>query len=115
MVDRERVVCRPSGPLSFLVETSIVAPDGKVIHQQKRDAAEQRRAEESAQRRLSETGYDGDPRSLVCWAAARKCENKPFSWPPPPNNTPLERSLRAARMMAEYNRMFVPACALPGK
>jgi hypothetical protein len=114
-IDRERIVCRPSGILYFTVENTIVAPDGTVIYRQGRDAAEERRKVEAAWENgsiRSNIGYGDDPRSLICWAAARKCEAKAFSWPPPPNKTPLERSERADRMRAAYYLMFVPACKL---
>ena len=113
-IERERIVCRPEGPLSYRVETTLVAPDGKLIDRQAFEPArERRKSEEQEMRRPgSMLGYHPDPISLVCWAVARKCEDKPMSWPPPRNETPLEYSERAARMRAEYNRTFVPRCTL---
>ncbi len=57
--------------------------------------------------------YGPDPRSLVCWAAARKCDGKDFTWPPPPNLAPLDNSARAAAMRKAYAAGFAPACRLP--
>jgi hypothetical protein len=103
--------------LYFRVESTIIDPDGTLIVRKTFDPAKERlKAEASAKemRAISRmpVGYGSNPRSLVCWAAARKCEGKDFSWPPPPNKTPLEYSERATRMQAEYNRMFVPTCVL---
>ena len=116
-IERERVVCGPEEMLYFRVESTIVGPDGTLIVRKTFDPTEERlKAEASAMemRAISRmpVSYGSDPRSLVCWAAARKCEGKDFSWPPPPNKTPLEYSERATRMRAEYNRMFVPTCEL---
>jgi hypothetical protein len=116
-VDTERVVCREDGMLSYRVENKILSSDGKTLHQQVFNAAEERvRAEDRAQAfsqafpRLSPLGPNAP--SLVCWAIARKCEGKEYRWPPPPNNAPLEHSERAAKMRADYNRLFVPHCQL---
>jgi hypothetical protein len=116
-IDRERIVCGAEDTLSFRVESTIVAPDGALIFRETFDPAKQRLKEETRKKEMRAAfprpvSYGHDPRSLVCWAAARKCEGKDFSWPPPPNKTPLEYSERATRMQAEYNRMFVPACEL---
>jgi hypothetical protein len=116
-IDRERIVCRPENMLSFMVESAIVAPDGTGILRETLDPAEERLKAEESDKKMRAVfrtpgGYSPNVRSLVCWAAARKCEGKDFSWPPPPNNTPLEYSERATRMRAEYNRMFVPTCEL---
>ncbi|KXO72951.1 hypothetical protein AYJ56_17310 [Brucella anthropi] len=56
--------------------------------------------------------YGSDPRSLACWAAARKCANEAFTWPPPPNRTPLEYTEEARKMNEDYNKTFVPTCIL---
>jgi hypothetical protein len=114
LIDRERVVCRPDGPLSYLVETTLVAPDGKLINRQtlEPDRERHKSQEREARRSGSRLGYHPDPISLVCWAVARKCDDKPVSWPPPRNEAPLENSERAARMNSEYDRMFVPRCTL---
>jgi hypothetical protein len=114
LIERTRIVCRPEGPLSYRVETTLVTPDGKLIDRQTFDPDRERRTSEEQEKRWSgsRAGYHPDPPSLVCWAVARKCDGKPMSWPPPPNETPLEHSERAARMNAAYDRMFVPRCAL---
>jgi hypothetical protein len=100
-VERERIVCRSHGELSYSIETSIVAPDGKLLDRQTRDADVERKKAEEQEQRWARTwgdtnstpkGYSPNPYSLVCWAAVRKCEGNGFTWPPPPNNTPLEYS-----------------------
>jgi hypothetical protein len=106
---RERIVCRSDRALSYVVETRIVAPDGKLLYRKAHDADLERKKAEALAGPMS---YGTDPRSLVCWAAARKCEGKDFTWPPPPNNTPLEYSARATSMRTEYNARFVPTCPL---
>jgi hypothetical protein len=116
-IDRERVVCGAEEMVYFRVESTIVGPDGTLIVRKTFDPAKERlKAEASAKgmRAMSRmpSSYGSDARSLVCWAAARKCEGKDFSWPPPTNKTPLEYSERATRMRAEYNQMFVPTCKL---
>jgi hypothetical protein len=114
VIERERIVCRPQGPLSYHVERTFVAPDGKLIGRLTFEPDDERRKSAEQEARLSglRQGYHPDPPSLVCWAVARKCDGKPMSWPPPPNNTPLDNSERTARKNAEYDRMFVPRCAL---
>jgi hypothetical protein len=114
-IDRERIVCREDGPLSYRVEAALVAPDGKVIDRQAFAPAHERLKSDAQEARRTSSmpiGYHPDPISLVCWAVARKCEDKPITWPPPQNKAPLEYSEPAARMRAEYNRMFVPRCQL---
>ena len=110
IVDRERVVCKAHGMLSYALESTIVAPDGTRIREKKYDPVVERKREES--RSGDSDGYHPNPRSLVCWAAARKCEGKPFTWPPPPDKTPLEHSARASAMRTAYDREFVPSCRL---
>ncbi len=110
-VDVERVVCRTGGALSYRVANRIVGPDGATVLTQKFDAVAARTQAEDYARTLA-TGFASDPRSLVCWAVARKCENKLFTWPPPPNDTPLEYSDRATKMRAAYNRQFIPSCRI---
>ncbi len=114
--DVARVVCRPDGMLYYRVQTTIKAPDGTVLARRTFDPDEERRKMEERERSPGifhgQASYSSDPFSLVCWAAARKCQGKAFSWPPPKNNTPLERSGRADKMRAEYNAQFVPRCRL---
>jgi hypothetical protein len=111
-VSRERIVCRPDGALYYVVETRIVAPDGTLVTRQTHDAEVERKKAEELQLKWRPV-YSNDPRSLVCWAAARKCEEKDFAWPPPPNRTPLEDSERATKMRKDYNSQFVPRCRVP--
>lgn len=106
----ERVVCKAEGKLSFLAASSIIAPDGRVVRTSKEDAAANRKKVEA--RSWGIGPYGTDVYSLVCLAAARKCAGKDFSWPPPPNKTPLEHSARADKMRAEFGAQFVPSCKL---
>ena len=115
--DAERIVCGPEGALSYRVAATITSPDGTVLLHRTYDPDRQRKEAETQERNLTailhrKSGYGPDPRSLVCWAAARKCENKPYHWPPPPNLAPLEYSERAEKMRSDYNRQFVPRCRL---
>jgi hypothetical protein len=113
-IERERIVCRPEGFLSYRVETTLLAPDGKLIDRRTFDPDSERRKSEEQDARLSRSPprYSPNPRSLVCFAVARKCDDQPLSWPPPPNHAPLDNSERAARMNAENDRMFLPRCTL---
>jgi hypothetical protein len=113
-VYRERIHCRPDGALSYPVERRIVAPDGTLVAKRAYDAdVEREKAETPPNGWPSTVGYHSDPRSLVCWAVARKCDGEDFTWPPPKNLTPLEHSERATKMQADYNSKFVPRCRLP--
>jgi hypothetical protein len=112
-IDTERIVCGENGTFSYRVENKILSPDGKTLYRQVFNAEEGRTKAERPERTLSLRGpYGRDPRSLVCWAVAQKCEGKAYRWPPPPNETPLEHSERATKMRADYNRRFVPHCRL---
>jgi len=116
-VEKDRIICRADGALSFSVEEGHVSPDGDFQFKNVYDPASQRA---EAEKRASQTAkignwvssYGSDPRSLACWAAARKCANEAFIWPPPPNRTPLEYTEQARQMNADYNQMFVPTCKL---
>jgi hypothetical protein len=113
-VERDRVVCTKEGLLWYTIDERWVAPDGRVLRRRQMDPAEARRkAEASLPRSNGRSSYASDPRSLVCWAAARTCAGEPFTWPPPPNLAPLEHSPEADRMRADHNARFVPRCALP--
>jgi hypothetical protein len=113
-VYRERIHCRPDGELSYPVERRIVAPDGTLVAKRAYDADVEREKAETPPNGWPPTvGYHSDPRSLVCWAVARKCDGEDFTWPPPKNLTPLEHSERATKMQADYNSKFLPRCRLP--
>jgi hypothetical protein len=115
-VYRERIHCRPDGALSYPVERRIVAPDGTLLAKRAYDAdVEREKAEKPPNGWRPTVGYHSDPRSLVCWAAARKCDGEDFTWPPPPNRTPLEHSERATKTQADYDSKFVPRCGLPDR
>ena len=111
--ERTRVVCTPRGPLTYLVETFKLGPDGRDIERRSYDAAAERRKKEAPPLAPSEWGSFGpNAASLVCLAVARKCKHKSTSWPPPANTTPLEHSPAADGMRAAYNAAFVPSCKL---
>jgi hypothetical protein len=48
-VDRERIVCRPDGALSYRIETRIIAPDGKLVTRRIYDADAERKKADGAQ------------------------------------------------------------------
>ena len=116
-VEKDRIICRANGALSFSVEEGHVSPDG---HYQFRSVGDPASRREEAEKRALQmakisngiSSYGADPRSLACWAAARKCANEAFTWPPPPNKTPLEYTEEARKMNGDYNKSFVPTCKL---
>ena len=113
-VYRLRIHCRPDGEMNYPVELRIVAPDGALLDKVTYDVdVEREKAEKPANGWPSASPYGSGPGSLVCWAAARKCDGEDFTWPPPPNRTPLEHSERATKMRADYYSKFVPRCRLP--
>ncbi|MFB8343468.1 hypothetical protein ACWGNA_20345 [Brucella cytisi] len=116
-VEKNRIICRTNGAFSFSVEEGHVSPDGHYQFTNVYDPASQRAEAEKRASQMARIGngvssYGSDPRSLACWAAARKCANEAFTWPPPPNRTPLEYTEEARKMNTDYNKMFVPACQL---
>jgi hypothetical protein len=112
-VETTRIICRENHALYYTIEEKIVSPDGKTLDRQVYNAQEQRTKAEGRERESGlPNSYGSDAYSLVCWAAARKCEGKDYRWPPPPNLTPLEHSERATKMNAEYNQPFIPHCQL---
>lgn len=117
VVEKMHIICRADGALSFSVEEGHISPEGHFQVQNFYDPAVQRaeaekRATQMAKISNGVSSYGSDPRSLACWAAARKCANEVFTWPPPPNKTPLEYTEQARKMNAVYNQMFVPTCKL---
>ncbi|MFB8344899.1 hypothetical protein ACWGNA_27475 [Brucella cytisi] len=116
-VEKNRIICRADGALSFSVEEGHVSPDGHYQFKNVYDPASQRAEAEKRASQVAKIGngvssYGSDPRSLACWAAARKCANEAFTWPPPPNRTPLEYTEKARKMNVDYNKTFVPTCKL---
>lgn len=116
-VEKDHIICRADGALAFSVEEGHVSPDGHYQFKNVYDPASQRaEAEKRASQRATIgngiSSYGSDPRSLACWAAARKCANQAFTWPPPPNRTPLEYTEEARKMNDAYNKTFVPTCKL---
>jgi hypothetical protein len=112
MFATERVVCTGRGALHFEISSRVIDADGGVLRVREYDPASARAKAEQAFAESGPGSFGSDPRSLVCWAVARKCDGQPISWPPPPNLTPLEYSERADRMRAEYNARFIPGCRL---
>jgi len=116
-VEKDHIICRANGALSFSVADGHVSPDGHYQFKNVPDPASQRAQAEKRASQMAKIGnrvssYGSDPRSLACWAAARKCANEAFTWPPPPNRTPLEYTDEARKMNDDYNKSFVPACKL---
>lgn len=115
--EKDHIICKADHAISFSIEDGFVTADGAYRVKQAYDPASQRERAEQQDSQMAKIGggfssYGFDPRSLACWAAARKCAGEPFTWPPPPNETPLEYSDRALKMNDEYNRAFVPTCTL---
>jgi hypothetical protein len=115
--DQERIICSPSHAISYPVTLGKVGAHGTYHVAHTYDVAKQRRIAEREDRQMAAMGgippsYGDDPRSLACWAAARKCAGEKFTWPPPPNETPLVKSPRAVAMNDAYNRQFRPSCTL---
>ena len=116
-VEKDHIICRADGALSFSVEEGHVSPDGHYLFKNVYNPASQRaEAEKRASQRATIgngiSSYGSDPRSLACWAAARKCANEAFTWPPLPNRTPLEYTEEARKMNDAYNMTFVPTCKM---
>lgn len=111
-IETTRVLCTPSAELYYEIALTEESTDGRVLERVTYDHAVARKKAETD--RWRPQSYSPNPRSLLCWAAARKCEGKPFTWPPPPNLKPLEHSERATKMQDDYNKQFVPTCKLPG-
>jgi hypothetical protein len=110
--DRERIICRPDGPIFYRIESRVVASDGRELTRDTYDAAKaQANAERSAATNALGVGYGSDPRSMACMAAARKCRGETLSWPPPPNETLLGDPNRRSKTLA-YNEQFIPHCRL---
>ncbi len=115
--EKDHIICKADHAVSYAIEDGFVAADGHYHVKQEYDPASER---EIAEQRYSErvkfgggfSSYGSDPRSLACWAAARKCADQSFTWPPPPNETPLENTAEALKMNDDYNKEFVPTCRL---
>lgn len=116
-VEKERIVCQADRAFSFMVEEGAISPEGRYVVKKTYNPESQREEVEQLASQLAQSGngfssYGSDPRSLACWASARKCAGEDFTWPPPPNRTPLEYTTEARKMNADYNKAFVPACNL---
>lgn len=115
--EKNHVVCQADHAISFAVENGFTAANGQYHVKQVYDPESQREKEEQRDAEMAKIGngfssYGSDPRSLACWAAARKCDEQPFTWPPPHNRTPLENTAQALKMNRDYNKAFVPTCRL---
>lgn len=104
----ERVHCGVKDMYAFAVKTWTETPDGKSLRVKTYDADKERKA--TLADKYGTSSYGNDPRSLICWAMARKCAKEPFTWPPPKNKTPLEHSKKADDMRAAYAKKFFPTC-----
>ncbi|WP_273793852.1 hypothetical protein [Brucella anthropi] len=116
-MEKDLIICQANGALLFSVEEGHVSPDGHYQFNNVHDPASRRAEAETRAAQMAKIGngissYESDPRSLACWAAARKCANEAFNWPPPPNRTPLEYTEVARKMNDDYNKTFVPMCKL---
>lgn len=116
--EQDRVICGPDHAVSYTISTGVVGAGGAYTVQHTYDAAEERRKAvrydtDMAKAAGGATSYGTDPRSLACWAAARKCRGEAVTWPPPPDTAALDNSAASLATNAAYNRGFVPTCRLP--
>jgi hypothetical protein len=115
--EEDRVVCASDQAISFSVNEGFIGADGKYHITKTLDPLIERKKAEGYVAQWATAGagfmsYGPDPRSLACWAVARKCAGQKFTWPPPPNNTPLENTPQALKMNDNYNKSFIPKCTL---
>jgi hypothetical protein len=115
--EHDRIVCQSDQALSFSTDYGFTGADGKYHATTTNDPVAERKKSEAYEAQWAQAGgipmsYGDDPRSLACWAAARKCAGQKFTWPPPPNNTPLENTPQALKMNDAYNKTFIPSCTL---
>ncbi len=115
--EKDHIFCQVDRALSFSVEEGFFSPDGKYLIKEAFNPENQREQAKQLASQMAKTGngfwsYGSDPRSLACWAAARKCAGQDFTWPPPPNRTPLEYTEKARKMNDAYKKMFVPTCKI---
>ena len=115
--DKNHIICTTDHAISYAVEIGHISSDGQYRVKTSFDPAEARKKAEQRDAEWAKVGngfnsYGSDPRSLACWAAARKCAGEAYTWPAPPNKTPLEYSDEARKMNKAYNLAFVPACTL---
>ncbi len=108
--ERDRIECQPNRVFYYTIEEGIQTPDGKILDSQKLDPAKKRQ-EATGDPLLVDDSYHPNPSSLVCWAAARKCEGKPLSWPPPPMAYSDNGKLMT-QILNDWNKLFVPSCRL---
>jgi hypothetical protein len=115
--EEDRVICQPDEAISFDINDGFIGADGQYHKINTYNPIKARQQAEHFSAEMAKMGgippsYGTDPRSLACWAAARKCAGQNFTWPPPPNNTPLENTPKATEMNDKYNKSFVPTCTL---
>ena len=115
--DRNHIICTEDHAISYAIEIGNMSPDGQYELKQNFDPSEASKKAEQRDVDMVKLGngfnsYGSDPRSLACWAAARKCAGEAFIWPAPPNKTPLEYSDEARQMNKDYNLAFVPTCTV---
>lgn len=106
--ETKRVVCGPEGLIAVTVENKILSLEGKLIEKEQFDPVRQRHQQETSKLHTDYPfNYGRTPASLVCLAAARKCEGQDLSWPPSPrprHATPDE--------LRQYSKQFVPSCKM---
>lgn len=115
--EQDRVICHPDHAISYAINDGFVEANEKYHTLHTYNPETERKQAEQYDADMAKMGggfssYGTDPRSLACWAVARKCAGQTFTWPPPPNNTPLENTPKAVEMNAAYNKTFVPTCTL---
>lgn len=115
--EQDRIICSKDNAVLYMITDGYIGSDGDyhIVHTY--DPEKQRKIAEHENEQMEKLGgipmsYGSDPRSLACWTAARKCAGQKFTWPPPPNNTPLVNSKQAIEMNQAYNNTFRPTCTL---
>jgi hypothetical protein len=107
-LDTERVVCSEEGLIAFPAKIKILSPEGAVVYTKEFDSNRERRRQETSKLHAEYPfNYGRTPASLVCWAAARKCEGKDLSWPPPEQTKPS-----STEALRDFSRLFVPSCRI---
>lgn len=98
--DRERVECRPEGPVGYTLGTRVVDQDGREVARESYDVATVRARAEHLNELLG-TSYEGcvNHYCLACLAAASRCRGETLEWPAPKSSSKAEAAKR-----------FVPSC-----
>ena len=104
---RARIHCGQEGFIASTAEITILSPTEVVLYHHNEDAAKSRRYQEGSKLHSDYPfNYGQNGASLVCWAMARKSENKPVTLPlpEPPTAGGREALLQHAKLFAADNK-----------